>query len=277
MIRMLTTLFAVLLVTTAAPAADAKKLTLRWHGQSFFELETSAGNRIVFDPHEIEAYTKVVGRINVTADLVCISHMHDDHTQLGAVQIRKNDTIKEPRINGLRGTGARTEWEMVDKKFTVRGQDIRIRTVGTYHDTMQGLEYGKNAVFIVEVDGLRIVHLGDLGHILTKEQKEKIGPVDVLMIPVGGVYSLNGSEAKRVVAQLQPKQYIVPMHCGTAIFNDLLTVDEFLENQKPENVRRCDVDRKDKKEEEKKTNQLVIMSDFKPTEPVIVVLHYADK
>src|SRR4051794_10406019 len=108
MIRFCMPLFAVLLATAAAPAADAKKLLLRWHGQSFFELETSAGNRIVFDPHEIEAYTKVVGRINVSADLVCVSHLHDDHTQVKVVQVRKNDTIKEPILKGLRGNGMRT-------------------------------------------------------------------------------------------------------------------------------------------------------------------------
>src|SRR5947207_14950640 len=102
---------------------------------------------------------------------------------------------------------------MIDEKF----RDVRIRTVGVYHDSTQGMERGKCAVFILEMDGLRFVHLSDLGHPLSAEQVKKIGPVDVLMIPVGGVYTLNGSEAREVVNQLKPRQYIIPMHYGTPV------------------------------------------------------------
>src|SRR5207253_3218783 len=107
----------------------------------------------------------------------------------------------------------------------------KIRTVGVYHDEVEGMRYGKNTIFILEVDGWRIVHLGDLGHLLTPAQLKQIGPVDVLMIPVGGVYTLNGSEARKVVEQIKPKEYILPMHYGTAIFDDLLSPAEFLEDQ----------------------------------------------
>ena len=101
-------------------------------------------------------------------------------------------------------------------------KDVRIRNVGTFHDTQQGMERGRNAVFVIEADGLKIVHLGDLGHILTDEQVRQIGPMDVLMVPVGGVYTINGSKAKEVVAQLKPKRYILPMHYGTLTFDELL-------------------------------------------------------
>src|SRR5262249_55515236 len=77
-----------------------------------------------------------------------------------------------------------------------------------------------------------IVHLGDLGHLLTPKQLKSIGPVDVLLIPVGGVYTINGAEAKQVVEQLKPSRYILPMHYATKVFEDLLTADEFLEDQK---------------------------------------------
>jgi L-ascorbate metabolism protein UlaG (beta-lactamase superfamily) len=262
MIRFFTPLFAVLLTIGAADGADAKKLTLRWHGQSFFDLETPQGTRIVFDPHAIEAY----GRITVSADMILVSHLHDDHTQIQVVQLKKNDAIKKPILSGLKPLSRfKTEWETIDEKITLKGEEIKIRTVGTYHDTMQGMESGKNAVFIVEIFGLRFVHLGDLGHVLTKEQVEKIGPVDVLMIPIGGVYTLNGNQAKRVVAQLKPRQYIVPMHYGTKVFDDLLPPTEFLEDQKKERIR------------VEKTNQLVISTDFKPTEPDIVLLQWTGK
>ena len=100
------------------------------------------------------------------------------------------------------------------------------------------MERGKNSVFILEVDGLHIVHLGDLGHLLSKDQVKKIGPVDVLMIPVGGVFTINGSEAKKVVEQLKPTQYILPMHYGVKGYDALLTPEEFLEDVKEENVLR---------------------------------------
>ena len=84
------------------------------------------------------------------------------------------------------------------------------------------MQRGKVGVFIIEVDGWKIVHLGDLGHLLTPSQLKRIGPVDVLMIPVGGIYTLNGSEAKKVVEQLKPKEYIFPMHYGTKVFDAVL-------------------------------------------------------
>jgi len=86
--------------------------------------------------------------------------------------------------------------------------------------------------------------------------------VDVLMIPVGGIYTLNGADAKEVVAELKPKKYILPMHYGTNVFNDVLTAEEFLEDQKKENVKKKD------------TNQLEIDPDFKPTQPEIILLDW---
>jgi L-ascorbate metabolism protein UlaG (beta-lactamase superfamily) len=259
--RLLTALVATLAIVSLAPAADAKKLVLRWHGQSFFELETSAGTRVVFDPHAIDAY----GRITIKkADLICVSHFHDDHTQIQVVQ--NSDASKTADraklIVGLKpGQNKKVDWNIVDEKV----KDIRVRTVGLFHDEMQGMERGKVAAFILEVDGLRIVHLGDCGHMLSKEQIDKIGPVDVLMIPVGGVYTLNGIEAKRVQDQLKPRMYVLPMHYGTKVFDEVLPVDGFIDEQKSGSVQKLT------------TNELVIKTDFKPAEPVVVVLHWAAK
>jgi L-ascorbate metabolism protein UlaG (beta-lactamase superfamily) len=247
-------LIAVVIVSSNAPAADAKKLILRWYGQSMFCLETSKGTKIVFDPHAIEAY----GRNMLKADVILLSHFHNDHTQVAVVENFQKAKI----ITGLKGTPKKIEWNIVDEKV----KDVRIRSVGVYHDDSGGMERGKNAVFIIEADGLRIVHLGDLGHMLTKEQLKQIGEVDVLMIPVGGVYTLNGSEARKVVEQLKPKMYVVPMHYGTKVFDEVLPVDEFLDEQKKENIRRYDMG--------KTSNELTIQTDFKPKEPVIVVLNW---
>ena len=104
----------------------------------------------------------------------------------------------------------------------------------------------------------RSVHLGDLGHELTPEQVRRIGPVDVLMVPVGGIYTLNGAEAKKVVEQIKPKMYVIPMHCGTNVYDDVLPATEFLEDQK--NVKRFPA------------NKLSIESDLKTDAPIIAVL-----
>jgi L-ascorbate metabolism protein UlaG (beta-lactamase superfamily) len=256
MSRYLTALLAGLVV---AGAVHAKPVSIRWHGQSFFEITTGGGTRFVTDPHAIDVY----GRKSVTADAITVSHFHTDHTRIGVVEnwqkLRENNMIflglKDPK-----GDGKRFEWNDIDAKV----KDTRLRTVGVYHDSSQGLDRGKVSVFIFEVDGLRIVHLGDLGHMLSDEQIKKIGPVDVLMIPVGGVYTLNGTEAKQVVAQLKPTRYIIPMHCGTRVYDELLTADEFLDGQK--NVKRLD------------TNELLVdPAAAKPAAPTIVVPHWASK
>jgi L-ascorbate metabolism protein UlaG (beta-lactamase superfamily) len=248
-------MFAGLLLAGAAPAADSDKgqVLIRWHGQSFFEIQSSKGTRIVTDPHAIEGY----GRVTVEADLVTISHFHNDHTQVGVIE----NADKAKQLWGLKMEGKKVEWNPIDEKF----KDVHVRTVGVYHDPRKGMERGKCSVFIFEVDGLHIVHLGDLGHLLSDDEIKAIGPVDVLMIPVGGIYTINGAEAKKVVEQLKPRRYILPMHYGTKVFDYVLPVDEFLEEQKKENVKKL------------ATNELVVKPDFKPAEPVIVVLHWEKK
>jgi L-ascorbate metabolism protein UlaG (beta-lactamase superfamily) len=231
-----------------AAADPAQKLTIRWHGQSFFEIESSKGTRVVIDPHAIEAY----GRISVAADLVLISHLHNDHTQIGVIK----NAPKARILFGLKAEGNKTTWNPIDETF----RDVHVRSVGVYHDNSGGMERGKNTVFIVEADGLRLVHLGDLGHLLSDRQAKSIGPVDVLMIPVGGVYTINGSDAKKVVDQLKPRQFIIPMHYGTTVYDELLPADEFLDEQK--SVKKYG------------TNKLVVETDFKPAEPVIAVLDW---
>jgi L-ascorbate metabolism protein UlaG (beta-lactamase superfamily) len=262
MTRHLAVCLVSLAVVSAAVGADAKKPTLTWHGQSFFELVTSQGTRVVFDPHAIEEF----GRKTVSADLVLLSHLHPDHIQLGVLENRDKAKV----LAGLSGSGRKTSWNPVNEAF----RDVRVRTVPTFHDTQQGMQYGLNAVWVVEADGLRFAHLGDLGHKLSAEQLKQIGPVDVVLVPVGGVYSLNGSEAQQVVAQLKPRRFILPMHYGTPVYDQLLTVDEFLDDQKPENVRVHSLIESKQFPRQELTNQLTIDPAAAPAEPVIVVLHW---
>src|SRR5260370_12135924 len=196
MTRLLAALAAALLTAGIVSAADTPaKVTIRWHGQSFFEIQSSKGTRIVTDPHFIDA----LGRPDVSADVILISHEHDDHNQPEAVKNFQRAKI----LHGLRGSAKRPEWNAIDETF----RDVRIRSVGVYHDKVEGMAKGKNTIFVLEMDGLHIVHLGDLGHLLSDKDIKKIGPGDVLMIPGGGVYTLNRSPAKAVVAPLKPRQY----------------------------------------------------------------------
>jgi L-ascorbate metabolism protein UlaG (beta-lactamase superfamily) len=210
-----------LLPVAVATAGEPGKVSLSWHGQSFFLIKSSKGTTLAIDPHNIPEYGRIIGGLK--ADAVLFSHLHNDHTQKEVLINHKDKDFKV--IPGVIGKGRQTKWSNVNEKF----KDFQIRSVGTYHDNMGGMKHGLNTVFILEVDGWRIVHLGDLGHKLSEDQVRKIGAVDVLMIPVGGIYTLNGTEAQEVVRQLKPKEYILPMHYGNIRFEDLLTVDEFLD------------------------------------------------
>jgi L-ascorbate metabolism protein UlaG (beta-lactamase superfamily) len=227
MTRYLFALAAVAFAAACVSAGDAGKggkagkPTISWHGQSFFLIKSSKGTVVAIDPHDIQEYGRVE---KLRADCVLFSHLHNDHTQKDIFINHKDPNFKV--IPGLVGKGKATRWANVNEDF----KDFHFRSVGTYHDDMEGLKNGLNSVFIIEVDGWRIVHLGDLGHLLTEDQVKKIGQVDVLMIPVGGVYTLNGGEAKKVQEQLKPREYILPMHYGNVRYEDLLTVDEFLDD-----------------------------------------------
>ncbi len=258
---------AILLLSAGAVSADDKKVLIRWHGQSFFEIISTKGTRIVTDPHYIEEY----GRPMLKADLVLMSHFHVDHTRTESIT-----NIKQAKqINALKKgeDGRRDEWNVIDEKF----KDVRIQTMGTYHDDMAGTQRGKNGVFILDVDGLRIVHLGDLGHELKGEQLRKLTRnddkpreprrVDVLMIPVGGVYTINGLVAQKVVEQIKPARYILPMHYGTRVYTDLLDLTYFLEEQKMGTVKKT-----------LSTNEIAIdPKEAPPKEPIIAVLGWEKK
>jgi L-ascorbate metabolism protein UlaG (beta-lactamase superfamily) len=224
MSRVVASLALLLTAAVAAPAADAPSLSIRWHGQSFFEITTTKGTNIVLDPHAIPEYP----RVSMKANLVLMSHLHDDHTQTHVVDNLKELMDAGLVLKALKKVGDKEEYDRVDKDKQVK--DVKFRNVGCYHDDMQGLKRGKNGIWIIEADGLKIVHLGDLGHLLSEDQLKKIGEVDILMVPVGGVYTLNGIDAQKVVEQLKPRHYVIPMHYGTAVYDSLLPIKSFIED-----------------------------------------------
>jgi L-ascorbate metabolism protein UlaG (beta-lactamase superfamily) len=266
------------------PQPAPTKPVIAWHGQSFFTLTTTQGVIIAFDPHAIEEYGRMLG---MRANIVLMSHNHPDHVQKGIFENEKEPGDKAPLvIPGWKMANGQETWNLIDVRFRRLG--IHIRSVGCFHDDVGGLKRGINTIFIVEVDGWTICHLGDLGHKLLPAQLKAIGgpgSMDVLMIPCGGIYSLNGSEARDVLAQLKPKEYIFAMHIGTKIYDDLLPIDEFVdENPYPVAVVREDqviVNKKPRenaswlrKESPKSDNSIVLERGDDRPHPVIVGLHY---
>ncbi len=243
--------FFVVAAPAVAQDAKAKTISIHWFGQSFFQIETGDQTRIVIDPHLMPEY----GRPSCKADLILITHEHDDHNLIDAVS---NLEDKPKIIRGLVVKGKRQDWNKVDEKF----KNIRIRTAPSYHDAEDGLKRGKNSIFVIETDGLKIAHLGDLGHPLDEETVKKIGDIDILMIPIGGIYTINGEKAKEVVKQLKPRLYILPMHYGTKVLDTLQDPEEFLDGQK--NVRKLE-----------QSNVLSVPTDLKADKPTIVLLHWA--
>lgn len=216
----------ILAAATAAPGDDVR---ITWHGQSFFEVVSAKGTRVVFDPHGIENF----GKTSVNADLVLLSHPHTDHTRVDVLA----NAGKFEVVRGWKDqqeSAQRVAFNPVDQAF----KDVRITSVPSFHDDQNGLRRGINTIWILEVDGLRIAHLGDLGHVLTKAQTRQLRDIDVLMIPVGGVYTINGSDAREVARQVNPRRLILPMHHGTKGYEDLLPVDEFIDEQPQGSVER---------------------------------------
>ena len=172
---------------------------ITWLGHSCFQIELE-GHRILLDPYEHD-YVPGLAPLQAAAHEVYCSHDHGDHNAKSLVRPLPEDG----------------------------GRPFRVSTVATDHDTEQGRLRGKNTIHIFESRDLRIAHLGDLGHLPTQEQAIPLNGLDVVMIPVGGYYTIGPEEAKKVVALLRPK-VVIPMHYrGEGFgFPVLAPVDDFL-------------------------------------------------
>lgn len=212
------------LLRGTARAAGSPRLALTWFGQSCFLIESAEGVRILTDPPGRNAGYELPTGLHV--DVVTISHEHPDHDNLGMVG-------GPTRV--LRGlTSDRKGWTKIDAHL----KDVAVRSVGVYHDDVGGARYGLDTIFVLEVSGIRIAHLGDLGHLLDDRQLSAVGSVDVVLVPVGGATTIDARQATRVIDALRPRLCIIPMHyrTPTATATNLATVDEFLEGKS--NVRR---------------------------------------
>lgn len=179
--------------------ASGNALTLTWLGHACFYLVSPGGVRVVTDPF---AASVPYPRPSVECDVVTVSHEHSDHNDATAVK-------GSPKV--VRGLDKETG-SVAMVKHSIG--DVSLRTVASNHDSEGGTKRGKNAIFVMDVAGLTVVHLGDLGHELGSGAVREIGPVDILLIPVGGFYTVDGATAAKVAASLAPR-VIAPMHFKT--------------------------------------------------------------
>lgn len=178
-------------------------MDISWLGHACFQIKSSH-TTIITDP-----YPPGLGYLlgGPTAGIVTVSHQHPGHSYVQGV-------AGEPYV--VAGPG---EYEI---------SDVLIIGIATFHDREHGGKLGRNTVYVIEVDEISVCHLGDLGHTLTSGQLEEIDTVDVLLLPVGGVSTINATMAAEVVRQLEPK-VVVPMHYKTpALIGELEPVEKFL-------------------------------------------------
>jgi L-ascorbate metabolism protein UlaG (beta-lactamase superfamily) len=183
-------------------------MKVKWLGHASMLLTSSDGLRIVTDPYTPGAFGLNYAPIDVEADIVTVSHDHADHNNVSAVK-GKPDVVKGSGVHNVKG-------------ITFQGIDC-------YHDDSSGSQRGTNTIFCFSLDGIRVCHLGDLGHPLRPEDQAEIGPAEVLLMPVGGNFTIDASVAAETCRVLKPK-VVIPMHYRSKRCPDfpVAGVDDFL-------------------------------------------------
>ncbi len=169
-------------------------MNISWLGHSCFKMEEKIGSQlvtIITDPYDDSVGFRLP---KMKADLVSVSHDHFDHANSAAV------------------SGIDSALPIViDRPGEYEVKGVFVQGIGAYHDKKQGAERGKSVMFMFDIGGINVLHLGDLGTTLSDQQLEKIDDIDILLIPVGGNYTINAKEAAEVVRQLEPR-IVIPMH-----------------------------------------------------------------
>lgn len=187
-------------------------MEIQFLGHSCFRIKGKKAI-LVTDPYDYPQMGFKMPR--VSADIVTVSHQHQDHNNVSA--ITGTTRKKEPFV--ISGPG---EYEILG---------VFVFGVSSFHDEEKGAKRGQNTIYVINIDGMRLVHLGDLGHTLDDKQLEEVNGADILFIPVGGTYTIDPKVAIEVIGQIQPK-IIIPMHYKTTDLNPdfgiEITVDDFL-------------------------------------------------
>ncbi len=223
----------------------AQAVTLRWLGHAFFLVTSSEGVRVALDPFGDIGYPMP----QIAADVITLSHEHQDHN--GADRLAGSPVI----LPGLKAGGA--GWNSIS--YGVK--DVRIAALPAYHDNVEGRRLGLNTIFIVETGGLRFAHLSDIGHTLSEATLKAMGRIDILLIPVGGKFSIDGRQAKEVMSRLRPR-ITIPMHYKTPVTAAWPIEDESAFLDGLTNVRRLD------------TLAASLTPETLPTQPEVWVMRY---
>jgi L-ascorbate metabolism protein UlaG (beta-lactamase superfamily) len=187
-------------------------MRLTYFGHASFLVETGDGTRVILDPYRSGAYDGAVKHapINESADVVIATHEHEDHAAAETI-------LGEPRV-------------FVHPTSATVGA-LTIKGIQVAHDEAGGSKRGRNTIVVLDDGEVRLVHLGDLGHLLDKATVEAIGRVDVLIIPVGGFFTIDANEAATVVDSLDPL-VVIPIHYKTdRVDFPIAPVDGFLKTQ----------------------------------------------
>ena len=182
-------------------------MIITWQGHACFKIQDKTGTdsiTLMTDPYDKSVGLKLP---NLEADIVTISHEHADHNNRAAFR-------GQPYIIDSVG------------EYDIKG--VMIEGVKSFHDDKNGAERGDNIIYRIEMDGITICHLGDLGHVLDNKQLERLEGIDILLIPVGGKYTIDAKKAVEVISQIEPR-IVIPMHYKTKDLKfDLDDVDKFI-------------------------------------------------
>jgi L-ascorbate metabolism protein UlaG (beta-lactamase superfamily) len=170
-------------------------MKITYYGHAAFKVTTEAGVNIIIDPYESGAFDGALsyGKITDEADMVITSHDHADHNY----------------TKDIKG-----EFTLINRAgdYTVKG--VKIKMIPVYHDPSQGKERGNNLISVIGADGLTLAHLGDLGHELEGGTLKEMGPIDLLLLPVGGFFTIDAGQADKITNALAPA-VTIPMHYKT--------------------------------------------------------------
>lgn len=214
-----------------------------WKGQACFYItalpQKNSQVRVVIDPYSDEIGLRAP---KLEAEMVLITHNHFDHNNVKAVSSPSTGSGQAPFV--IDGPG----------EYEVKG--VFIQGIHSWHDEKEGKERGENTIYMIEVEDLRLCHLGDLGQKeLSSEQLEQIGDIDILMVPIGGNYTIDGKAAAKVMSQIEPR-IAIPMHYALPKLKVKLAGPEiFLKSlgiKKSEPLNKLSIKKKDLLQEETK-------------------------
>lgn len=203
----------VFLVLNASEMYKEEIVEIQYLGHSCFKIKGKKASLII-DPYNNNVGFELKKQ---SADMILVSHDHDDHNAIASVG----------------GTARREVPYVISAPGEYEVEGVGVFGWSSYHDDEGGASRGSNTIYVVHIDGIRVVHLGDLGHLLTESLNKNIGEVDVVLIPVGGHFTIGAKEAVQVIKQLSPS-IVIPMHFKTEkhdsnVFEKLASLKECLD------------------------------------------------